>query len=386
MEESVLILSIGGGAGQIIQAGHQSYRESKQIQWASIDTDIADLDFLDGIVKIPLGIDWLPGDGTGGNSIMGAQSVGAHTNDIIELIKNCKTLVLVACLGGGTAGGGLVPLLKIAKKEKKPVISIVTTPLKSEGSAKTLSAEVTLEQLYALETPFVQIKMERLLEGGSSKQFDQALKFANRELSRSLFHFAGSILSTKGMKIKIADFRNLLQSRESESLILDIPFTGADLNLEEITNYFDAHPRHAQFLKKSHILLAILAGPNVPDFPLFEAMSNKVTNLGMDNAKSLFGIGENHFTKDPYLTIFAIHYDQNEDINDSSPWLNAPMNLAGEVHILDTQLSKTSQWESTSPLGVFANTMPTEYQGVNLDIPTFIRQKIIVPQPIIQEV
>lgn len=77
------------------------------------------------------------------------QEVCENKSDIVSLVKNLQSVVLVSCLGGFTGSFASGEIARIARELGVHVAAIITEPFNFEGEERTENARLGLEQLKA---------------------------------------------------------------------------------------------------------------------------------------------------------------------------------------------------------------------------------------------
>ena len=107
---------------------------------------------------------------------------------IEKVVKDTKTVILVAGLGGGTGTGEITEIVKITKRLKIKTIAIVTYPFLFEGEKRINVAKNCIEELQNNVEELIVVKNEELLQQKStnSNVLINALKISDKETAKKI--------------------------------------------------------------------------------------------------------------------------------------------------------------------------------------------------------
>ena len=112
---------------------------------------------------IKIGTRFTKGLGSGALVEVGKRAAEEDKEAVVEAIKDCDLLIIVAGLGGGTGGGASPVIVETAKELKIFTIAFVMTPPKFEGKIRGGNAEYGLENLKAVADVLVVLSGEKFL-------------------------------------------------------------------------------------------------------------------------------------------------------------------------------------------------------------------------------
>lgn len=104
------------------------------------------------------------GLGSGALVKIGKQAAEEDRAAIIETIKDCDLLIIVAGLGGGTGSGSSPVVAEIAKELNIPVVAFVTLPFEYEGKFRKKNAQYGLEHLKHIVDFLFIVSDEKILD------------------------------------------------------------------------------------------------------------------------------------------------------------------------------------------------------------------------------
>ena len=159
------------------------------IQGADIiaaNTDAQHLLLTQASRKILLGKRTTRGLGAGAIPQIGEMSAREAEIDINAAVEGADIVFVTAGMGGGTGTGSAPVVADIAKKAGALVISVVTTPFKSEGAMRKENALWGLEKLKEKSDTIVIIPNEKLLEIVPRLPLNEAFRYADETLMKSI--------------------------------------------------------------------------------------------------------------------------------------------------------------------------------------------------------
>ena len=159
------------------------------IQGADIiaaNTDAQHLLLTQASRKILLGRRTTRGLGAGAIPQIGEMSAREAEIDINAAVEGADIVFVTAGMGGGTGTGSAPVVADVAKKAGALVISVVTTPFKSEGAMRKENALWGLEKLKEKSDTIVIIPNEKLLEIVPRLPLNEAFRYADETLMKSI--------------------------------------------------------------------------------------------------------------------------------------------------------------------------------------------------------
>lgn len=112
---------------------------------------------------VKLGVNFTKGLGAGAIAEVGKRAAEEDRIAIIDAIKDCDLLIIVAGLGGGTGSGATPVVAGIAKELNIPTVAFVTLPFEFEGEIRKKNAQYGLENLKNIVDVLFTIEDEKFL-------------------------------------------------------------------------------------------------------------------------------------------------------------------------------------------------------------------------------
>lgn len=386
----VVVLGLGG-AGLRVVSRLAAHPDAGWLTIAGVDTDEQALRDSHLEHRFAVGTEWTQGQGCGGDPQRGGRAMAHKTQKEVERFVDQASLVFVlGGMGGGVATGGAPVLGRLFRRLQVPAMFLVTLPFSFEGHARREVAEEGLRQLFPDAEVVVPLPNDLLFAHLSADTPAQAAFLAADEaLAGAVLNLAGILRCQSLLPADFADFRTLLGKRKSCCAVgfAETPYPGTTDSMQALLEQLLVSPLlgGAEQLAKADALVAVLAGG--PSFSigemkqLLEAVQRLCSPACriITGATSLTGGSERR-----RLTVLAVKFDPDDHLPpliDSGFRLPKPSpasrsRVAPSGELRSTELVQTELSLFRLDRGIFANTTPNIYEGVDLDVPTFQRQEI----------
>lgn len=385
LNSKVLVLGLGGAGGRIVQT-LSTLPEAAGLMLSVFDTDRTALDRLTGLpeeCKTLCAEQWLFGQGAGGDPIKGQRAFSRDSSKLQATITQADLLIVVGGLGGGTATGGAGVIARLAKSLSKTVLLTMSMPFAFEGYGSSKCAEDGLRELLGLSDTVLSIPNDLLFSVlPAETSFAEAFRMADMEFARTLTGLIDLLQPGNLLSTDIGDMATLLRARKSFAAIgvgygseatafdscnqalntlADSPFLGGAAKLKEA----DA------------VIINLTGGENLSLADVKRTLEHANTMTGI-TAKTIVGANIRQGAGNKVtLTAIAVKYDEQE---------------AAAIQISENakpggRKRKTNSKNTTTPVqqmlplaiascGIFEGQTGTVIDGVNFDIPSFVRNQI----------
>lgn len=370
-----------GGAGLKIITRLRSLKEAKWVKTLAVDTDKRSLARCQADHKIAAGLQWTNGLGCGGDIHKGERTLALVRNEIADFVADASLVLAVGGLGGGTAGGGASIVAGAARGKEVPTIFIMSSPFSFEGHGKRKTAENAARELILSANVLLRVPNDLLYSSlPADTPVDEAFAKADLEMARSILGVAEMMRCHNLIAPEMADFQSVLNERKSACAIgvgtasaddgqvrghvalekaLESPLLGGMIQLDEADALF----------------VTLIGGP---DLNLGEVKKTleAVARLVKPTTKIIVGANTNpayeNFIR---LTLVTIQFD--EESKPPPPPEPVPVPSREPVRSDSTPVQAELPLLNISR-GLFENSPPFIHNGVDLDIPTFQRQSIVI--------
>ena len=385
IKNKVLVLGLGGAGGRIVQT-LSTLPEAAGLMLAAFDTDRSALDRLTLLApehKILCAEQWLYGQGAGGDPIKGQRAFSRDSSQLQAIITQADLLIVVGGMGGGTATGGAGVVARLAKSLSKTALLLMGMPFAFEGYGTSKCAEDGLRELLALSDTVLSVPNDLLFSVlPAETPFAEAFRMADMEFARTLTGLIDLIQPGNLLSSDIGDMATILRARKSYAAIgvgcgaeattvescnqalntlADSPFLGGAAKLKEA----DA------------VIINLTGGEELSLSDVKRTLEHANTMTGI-NAKTIVGanIRPGAGTK-VTLTAIAIKYDEQEA---AAQQISENAKPVGRKRKTPAKSAATPV-QQTLPLaiascGIFEDQSGTIIDGVNFDIPAFVRRQV----------
>lgn len=158
----IKVVGVGGAGNNAIR--RMIEENINGVEFIGINTDLMELNKLNGYKVIPIGPNITGGKGAGGNPELGRKAAEESREEIKQALAGADLIITTLGGGGGTGTGAAPVCVEIAKETNALTISIVTRPFLMEGSPRQLRAEEGIRELREKSDTIVVIPNQKLLD------------------------------------------------------------------------------------------------------------------------------------------------------------------------------------------------------------------------------
>ncbi|MEM0967262.1 MAG: hypothetical protein AAGJ81_14040 [Verrucomicrobiota bacterium] len=379
------VVGIGGGGLRVVDRFRLEKPDGVDV--FGFDTDVRDLERYIDLETYRLGRALMRGLGCGGDEEMGRLAADSDRNQISDILHGYGLIVLVGCLGRGFASGALPAVASMAGETGTPTVSIVSTPFEFEGKRPSQVAKNALSEVRRGSDCVVVLPNDLLFqETNESDRADQLFEVSDSWVGRAVFGLLGPMFRPGTMSVDLATFRSALKgdvNRMHFSTCRVSYSAGLDALKKSL---FECPFRSAGIdrVKADRLLVSVGTGGglSVADF---SEIADAVTSLFSSREEAVVGLWEEESLGDSIeVSVFARTYLSETPI---------PERRFEKVMVHPSKLDKKKkaskeklQTEFDSLLehnerGLFGRLDVEDYNGVDLDKPTFLRKGIKIPMP-----
>ena len=382
-----IILGIGGGAGKVISC-LAATKGASWLEFAYIDTDPADLENVPGVTCLPVDRDWTNGQGCGGDPAVGEKAVGASIRELKALVADAEMVIVVGCLGRGTASGGIQVVSRLVREEELLAFFFVTMPLAVEGNGCREIAESALRDLRDNSDIVVAVQNDLLFTTiAADTRANDAFAMANQVLADGVQGIAELVRCRGGISVDFASLRALLKNREAHCSFGVGHASGANKTVEVIDDLFKSRMLGDQdFLAQSDVVVAsLISGPDLSIGEMNQCLSALHHQLAPATRSYIGANAVPEKGDELQLTIVSVHYKHKPapaaapEPAPPPPPAEVKRGRKGKAKVAtDEKQFDLPFVEEMVSLGIFGNVPPTLVNGENLDVPTFQRQGLVL--------
>jgi len=204
----IVVLGVGGAGNRIVsRLANDGITGAECI---AVNTDLKDLDSVDGVRRVLIGERVTRGLSAGGNPDTGKAAVQESKALIESLVENVDVAFVVVGLGGGTGTGAAPAIAETAHRKGAAVVGVVATPFKMEEYRAGFVTSALKEMRVACDTVVV-VDNDRISNAVSRLPFSEACKLADQVLANMIKGIVDTLLEPSLVNLDIADFKTIVK-------------------------------------------------------------------------------------------------------------------------------------------------------------------------------
>jgi cell division protein FtsZ len=340
----IKVIGVGGGGSnavnRMIDAG------LKGVEFVAINTDRQALLLSNASQKIQIGEKLTKGLGAGANPEIGQKAAEESREIIQNLIQGSDMVFITAGMGGGTGTGAAPIIADIAKQLGILTVGVVTKPFTFEGRKRALHAEEGIKDLKEKVDTLVIIPNDRLLQISEKKtSIIEAFRTADDVLRQGVQGISDLIAVPGLVNLDFADVKTIMLNTGMAHMGIGCS-NGENRAVEAAKQAIQSPLLETSIEGAKGVLLNITGGPNLGLFEVNEA-AELVSQSADPDANIIFGAVIDENLKDEIrITVIATGFSGDK-----------PKKAISER-------AETKDRDS----------MFGDYEGIDLDIPTFLRK------------
>lgn len=386
----IRVIGLGGGGANAVARFAPLAGDGIKVMVAN--TDARALEALQLKEKRVLGRGITRGLGCGGDPELGQAVAEAERGSLVEMVAGADLLFLVTALGGGT-GSGMAPVLaKAATDQGAMVITFANLPFSFEGNRRRKVAEESLHLLREASDALIVVPNDLLIQGSEeAASVGEVFQLADQWISLGI-HSMGKILFEVGLvNLDFSTLRRALGGKGGKTLFSIASAEGEGYMEKALQALFECPLLSVQSAHRGadSLVVHLVGGRDLS----MSAVSGLVQSL---NEK--FGSREETFvgavvdeTREAFLEICILGMIDMENrrffrgrstIPRITPRVPAGPGQGDGGSGGDPDGSSHPGQEEFEELiesgqrGMFEKTGRNLHEGIDLDIPTFIRRGI----------
>ncbi|MDG2212936.1 MAG: hypothetical protein P8M70_03845 [Verrucomicrobiota bacterium] len=331
--------------------------------------------------RVQLGALTRRGWGCSGDSAEGASCVRAVRDEVGAKLNGADVVIIVAGMGGGMGGGGAPVVAEIASEKGALVLSIAIEPFDLEGRQE--SADLALQRLIQVSDTVIRMSNQSIMKRMKTAcSTQECLEVANGRILDAMMGLAHLMRSDGLLNINFAHVRELIGGQHGESN-LDIVEIVGDVRPRAIVGELMKHQFFGpdnQIGENSGMIINLLGDDSlnmetVDKFktclesmaPKFQRVIGAHADKAMDSRMRLMLLAPDFFTQ-------KIDLEQNQSIHLTDRTIETAIEKGTRVK------EGVQQQLALVPVskGRFDKGSPNLHDGVDLDVPTFLRRNMIL--------
>jgi cell division protein FtsZ len=180
----IKVIGVGGGGGNAVNRMIDAHLEG--VEFMTANTDLQALELSHAPVRIQLGVKLTNGLGAGANPEIGRKAALEDADKIIEALEGADMVFVTAGLGGGTGTGAAPIIASLASEMGALTVAVVTKPFGFEGKRRMSQAERGLQELLDSVDTMIVIPNEKLLAVAQNAGFFESFRVADDILRQAV--------------------------------------------------------------------------------------------------------------------------------------------------------------------------------------------------------
>ncbi len=370
----LLVVGVGNGAGRAVAELARQGPDGPLL--AVVNTEAAGEAVPGGRVKtIQFGAQVIKGLGTGGDPRVGRRAAAEDAETLRALFRDVNWVILVVGLGGGTGTGAAPLVAEEARKAGVLVLALAMLPFEFEGRRRMEHARQGLLALQEAADGVICLPNQRLLELVEDRaNLAQAFQQADTMVARGVCSL-WRVLCRKGViHLDFSAVRTLLREGGGPCVFGCAEGEGPD-RINQVLRALGSDPllKRGQTLAQASSYLVSISGGEDLTLKEVDALARGVAAAAKEDALAMVGVSCDPALRERVLvTVLAVEPGGDRPAR-PAPAEAAPPSAAPS----GSELTQGNLFE-TAGQGRFKDVDPTIIEGDNLDIPTFIRRRIMI--------
>ncbi len=205
----IKVVGVGGGGcnavNRMIEEGIQG------IEFIAVNTDGQALNMSKAPTRVRIGEKSTRGLGAGGNPEVGKRAAEESAEELYAVLKGADMVFVTAGMGGGTGTGAAPIIAQISREIEALTIGVVTRPFNFEGSRRSQSAELGIQNLKKQTDTLIVIPNDRLLKIVDKRApLNESFKVADDVLRQGIQGISELITVPGLINLDFADVRTIM--------------------------------------------------------------------------------------------------------------------------------------------------------------------------------
>jgi cell division protein FtsZ len=377
-------MGVGGGGCNAVGSMAAGWEGGPSV--IAINTDAQALEGMQGVVRLQIGEKITRGMGTGGDITVGRLAAEDDVERLREVCAAMDLVVVVTALGGGTGTGAAPVVARIAHETGALVIVFATLPFAFEGDRRMAQARQGVAELQDQADVVIVVPNQALFaSAGGNATAAEAFRQADYILSMGVFAIWKLLVQRGLINIDFATLRMVARCSGGVSVFSygeGRGFTRAE-EAAQAALHSPLLEDGAALSTAESVLVSILGGPDMAIREV-ESIMNALRKVVRKDAHIFMGTAIDEHWKDTVsVTLVASQFWSEEDpvpgASDPGPQdEDLPKPAAGGKRKKRSPVSQPQLGFESLSRGIFKDVEPTCHQGEDLDIPTFVRRRVVI--------
>lgn len=377
----IKVIGVGGSGGSAVNRMMQ--HRIRGIEFVAINTDAQALHHSAAPSKIHIGKTTTRGLGAGMDPELGRQAAEEDQEEIHELLKGTDMVFITGGLGGGTGTGSMPLIAEMAKDVGALTVAVVTKPFSFEGAQRKQIADSGHAELVDKVDTIITIPNDRLLQIIDKKtSLLEAFQVVDDVLRQGIQGIAELITVPGLINVDFADVKAIMKDQGTALMGIG-KASGDNRAVDAAKAAIDSPLLEMPIDGARGILFTVTGGNGLSMYEVNEA-ARVITQSADPNAKVIFGaVIDEDLKDDVKITVIATGFGKggtrpakkSVSMPSSSPFETRPM--PEKPGPIPASPKPEAPRPSPLPPAPKPQPKPKEEEGDDLDIPAFIRKKMM---------
>ena len=329
---------------------------------------------------------WRQGKGCGGRVNEGKSAAAAEREALAKLLEGSQLLVVIAALGGGFGSGAMSVIQSVTSKMKLPTLFLLNTPFLFEGASRRKLAEQTISvDLLPLAGAVVTVPNDLLFcTLDPSVSHEEAFALADKVMAEAARALAVTLCSGNRLAADYDTLSALLNRNHAQCSIgyAAVAAESDDKERKLIENLLDSPMLGGSSkLKNADAVLLMLNGGSGLTLGDARTVFESLQKYTASECDIFVGAGSDS-SWGPEMQLIAVTVKFENETPGTTPQEEPSVSAPRKGRRKKSETADEFQPDlfaaQTQELGVMEGTAPVIVDGVNLDVPTFLRKHIPV--------
>lgn len=380
----ICVVGVGGGGANALSGMADNWESAPTL--IAINTDAQALGGSRATTRLQIGEKITRGMGTGGDTTIGRLAAEDDIETLRGYFRDMDLVFVVTALGGGTGTGASPVIARAAHESGALTIAFATLPFAFEGERRMAQARQGVAELRDQADVVIVVPNQALFaSAGNSATAEAAFHQADYMLGMGVFAIWKLLVQRGLINIDFATLRMVARCSGGVSLFSygeGKGFTRAQ-EAAQAALHSPLVEDGSALASAESVLVSILGGPDMTIREV-ESIMTAIQKVVRKEAHLFMGTAiDEHWRDTISVTIVASQFWRDEEpaeekpepeLSTESPSKPAP----GGKKKKRAAATQVQLGLDAIAKGIFKDVEPTVFEGEDLDIPTFMRRRVVI--------
>ncbi|HEY61800.1 MAG TPA: cell division protein FtsZ [Anaerolineae bacterium] len=358
----IKVVGVGGGGcnavDRMIGEGLQG------VEFVAVNTDAQALLLSSAETRVRIGDKLTRGLGSGGDPEIGGKAAEESAEDLYNVLKGSDMVFVTAGIGGGTGTGASPIVAQIAREVGALTIGVVTRPFSFEGARRIKVAEAGISKLKEQADTLIVIPNDRLLQIVDKRSSLQDAFSVADDVLRQGIQGISELITVPGLiNLDFADVRTIM-SEGGAALMAVGRASGEDRARVASEDAISSKLLDITIDGARGILFNVTGGTDLTLFEVNQAAAI-IKETAHPDVNLIFGaVIDPSMGDEIRVTVIATGFERT----------GMPRNIM--TRSTPRNKNKQGSKKQEEPIGVEKEFQPRSLNTEDLDIPTFLRNRL----------